>query len=251
MKRFIPHCITLLNLLCGCIAAVYAFKDDVIVAGIFVAIGIFFDFFDGLVARMLKVTSELGKQLDSLADLITSGLVPGIVMCQLLAKATGNNSTVFSIDSDSIWNSGSPMVYLIAYIGFAITAASAYRLAQFNIDTRQSDSFIGLPTPANAIFIISMGVIAQSTSYTWVHDLLNNVYVLIGIIIMSCYILNANIALFALKFKYWGWAGNEIRWVFILICIVLIVSIKVYAIPFIIISYILLSLAQPMFKAVK
>ncbi|MEP4661797.1 MAG: CDP-alcohol phosphatidyltransferase family protein, partial [Nonlabens ulvanivorans] len=156
MKKWIPNLITMLNLLSGCIAAVYAFKDELILAGIFVALGIFFDFFDGLAARLLKVSSELGTQLDSLADMVTSGVVPGIVMCQLLADATGHSSTLFAVNGDLGWSSATSLFKEITFLGFLITAASGYRLAKFNIDTRQTDSFIGVPTPANAILIISL-----------------------------------------------------------------------------------------------
>lgn len=242
MKKWIPNIITLLNLLCGCIAAVYAFKDELILAGIFVAMGIVFDFFDGLAARLLNVMGELGKQLDSLADMVTSGVVPGIVMCQMLADATGHSSALFTIDGDLAWSTATSLFAEITFLGFLITAASGYRLAKFNIDTRQTDSFIGVPTPANAILIISLGIIAQMTSVDLIYNALTNPYVLIGITLISCYLLNAELPLFALKFKSFGWKGNEIRWIFIVLCIVLIVTLKVYSVPCIIVLYVLMSL---------
>ena len=155
MKKHIPNAITLLNVLSGCIAILFAVKGQLQWAAIFVFIGIVFDFFDGLAARLLHVKSELGVQLDSLADMITSGVVPGIVMFQLF------NMSLF--DAEGVWGnygeaSNSVMWFGLKLVplslaGFLITLAAAYRLAKFNIDTRQADSFIGLPTPANTIFI--------------------------------------------------------------------------------------------------
>ncbi len=242
MKQWIPNSITLLNLLCGCIAALFAFTDDLITAGIFVAIGIFFDFFDGLAARFLKVSSELGGELDSMADLITSGLVPGIVMFQLLNDALGVNliedGTAFKLGMNE-YAISHPYV---ALLGFLITAASALRLARFNLDTRQTDSFIGLPTPANAIFIISLGIIAQNTDIDWIYSILDNPYILTAITLFSCFILNAELPLFALKFKNFGFKGNEIRWIFLAVSVVLILLLQLYAVPCIILIYVFMSL---------
>ncbi len=244
MKNYIPNAITLLNLFCGCIAAVYAFNDSLLLAGVFVGLGIFFDFFDGLAARVLHVSSELGKQLDSLADLITSGLVPGIVMCQMLADATGHGDTILAVSDSTNWTSATTLFKEVTFLGFLITAASAYRLANFNIDTRQSDSFIGVPTPANAIFIISLGILAQVGEAVWVYDMLSNPYILILITLLSCYALNADLPLFALKFKQWSFRGNEIRYVFLLLSVLLIVTLRLYAIPCIIVMYVLMSLVS-------
>jgi len=248
MKQWIPNVITMLNLLCGCIAVLFAFNDDLMTAGIFVAAGIFFDFFDGLVARLLKVSSPLGGELDSMADMITSGLVPGVVMFQMLNDALGVNLLEdpysFKLAAEN---------YLISHpfislFGFLITAASALRLARFNLDTRQTDSFIGVPTPANAIFIISLGIIAQVTEIDWIYALLLNPYVLTGITLLSCYILNAELPLFALKFKNFGFKGNEIRWIFLVLSLILIVTLQLYAVPCIIVIYVLMSMIHQMRK---
>lgn len=241
MKNWIPNGITLLNLLCGCIAAIYAFDDQLLLAGLFVALGIFLDFFDGLAARMLKVASDLGTQLDSLADMVTSGLVPGIVMYQLLTDAIGANllhAEGRNLTGVTDYLISHPYVTLF---GFFITLGSCYRLAKFNIDTRQTDSFIGVPTPANAILIISLGIIAQDTDINWLYETLHNPYLLMVITLVSVYLLNAELPLFALKFKSFGWKHNEIRWVFIASCILLILSLQIYAVPCIIIIYILMS----------
>ncbi|MEO9954947.1 CDP-alcohol phosphatidyltransferase family protein [Nonlabens sp.] len=247
MKNWVPNIITLLNLLCGCIGAIYAFNDELILAGIFVAAGIFFDFFDGLAARLLHVSSELGKQLDSLADMVTSGLVPGIVMYQMLSDAIGNN--IIQLNGNQLIGNHELFNYTwIPILGFLITLGSCYRLAKFNIDTRQTDSFIGVPTPANAILIISLGIIAQDYNAGWVTEALTNPYVLTIITIFSVYILNAELPLFALKFKSFGWKGNEIRWIFIALCITLIGTLQIYAVPCIIVIYILMSVVNNVMK---
>jgi CDP-diacylglycerol--serine O-phosphatidyltransferase len=243
MKNWIPNSITLLNLFCGCVAAIYAFDDQLFLAGLFVALGIFLDFFDGLAARMLKVAGDLGTQLDSLADMVTSGLVPGIVMCQLLIDAIGHDllneeGIHITVGITDHLNSHS----YISLLGFLITLGSCYRLAKFNIDTRQTDSFIGVPTPANAILIISLGIIAQDTDINWLHETLHNPYILILLTLVSVYLLNAQLPLFALKFKSFGWKYNEIRWIFIAICILLILTLQIYAVPCVIIIYILMSM---------
>jgi CDP-diacylglycerol--serine O-phosphatidyltransferase len=241
MKKWVPNLITLLNLFCGCIAAIFAFQNNLLFAGLFVALGIFFDFFDGLAARMLNVPSELGKQLDSLADMVTSGLVPGIVMYQMFFNVTG--FSLFDTHRDFVvWSHD----YLIAHpylplFGFLITLASCYRLAKFNIDTRQTDSFIGLPTPANAILIISTGIILQTTSLSFVDYYIGNPYFLIGLTLISCFLLNAELPLFALKFKHFKFKGNEIRYLFLILCVAMIAILKIYAVPCIIILYIVMS----------
>lgn len=135
MKKHIPNLITLGNLFCGTIATIFAVQANYEFAALFVVFGIVFDFFDGFAARLLNVSGELGKQLDSLADMVTSGVVPGIIMYHLL-------------DNDS------SEVSALKYIGLLLTLGACYRLAKFNIDTRQSDSFIGLPTPAMCLFVI-------------------------------------------------------------------------------------------------
>ena len=225
MKRHIPNIITLCNLLCGCIAVIYAASGNVYVAGGWVLLGIFFDFFDGFFARLLKVKSEIGLQLDSLADMVTSGVVPGIVMYQMLQLSD-------MMESANTW-----LVYL-PYVGFFITLASAYRLANFNIDIRQTTGFIGLPTPANTLFIISLAVI-QSTGTV---ALLHSTWVLLVITIMSSYLLNANLPLFALKFKDYSFKNNAVKYIFLAISVLLIAILKVIAVPIIILLYILLSL---------
>lgn len=149
MKKHIPNIITLLNLFCGCIAVIFAIQNKMDWVIFWVSLGIFFDFFDGFFARLLNVKSELGLQLDSLADMVTSGVTPGIAMFQMLSSSN------FVVHNDSLLST------LLPYFGFLITLSSAYRLANFNIDPRQTLGFIGLPTPANALFVISLSVITS------------------------------------------------------------------------------------------
>lgn len=244
MKRHIPNFITLLNVFCGCIASVFAVMNQLEIAAIFVFLGIFFDFFDGMAARLLDVRSELGVQLDSLADMITSGLVPGIVMFQLLNMSTtgGWNRTFPATGQETtLWEDldlGNP----IPYLGFLITMASAYRLAKFNIDENQQDSFIGLPTPANALLIISLPLIMIYHWNDFLNEIILNQWFLIGLTILSCYLLNSKIELFALKFKNWSFKDNAQRYIFLIISLVLLLTMKFIAVPLIIIFYILSSI---------
>lgn len=227
MKKHIPNLITFGNLFAGSIACLYAFQADFLWAFIFMFIGIFFDFFDGMAARILDVKSELGLQLDSLADMVTSGLVPGIVMFHLIGKSVNPDFSFQEFDFAS--------VDMIALFGFLITLGSAYRLAKFNIDTRQTDAFIGLPTPANAIFITSLALSIKHLPF------LQNVYILCLISILSYYILNAEIKLIALKFKNLNFKENWYRFLLILVSIALIISLQFLAVPIVIAFYIILS----------
>ncbi|MDT0676776.1 CDP-alcohol phosphatidyltransferase family protein [Autumnicola musiva] len=242
LKKHIPNLITLLNLLSGTIAVIFAVQGNLIMAAAFVSLGIFFDFFDGLAARVLDVKSEVGLQLDSLADAVTSGVVPGIVMYHMLAKALPGSpeeiSTEWSADSSFMeWNFNN-----LALVGLFITLASAYRLAKFNVDDRQTDSFIGLPTPANALLILSLPLILTYQPGEFASSLILNEWFLLGLTLLSCYFLNAEIKLFALKFSNWSFQHNKLRYIFILLCLVLIILLQFAAIPAIIISYVLLSL---------
>ncbi|WP_299210906.1 CDP-alcohol phosphatidyltransferase family protein [uncultured Aquimarina sp.] len=242
LKKQIPNIITLLNLFCGCIATIFAVQGALELAALFVALGIGFDFFDGFAARILNVQSELGLQLDSLADMVTSGLVPGIVMYQLLAKTSGSSvSTVFN-SWDFNQNSAQVFIPYISLIGLLITLASAYRLAKFNIDTRQTISFIGLPTPANALLILSIPLILQFQTEVWISDIILNQWFLIGLTLVSCYLLNAEIPLFALKFKTWGFAENKVRYIFLLLTLILLVILQFTAIPCVILLYVIMSM---------
>ena len=242
MKKYIPNFITLLNVFCGCIAAVFAVLNELEMAAIFVFLGIFFDFFDGLAARLLKVQSELGVQLDSLADMITSGLVPGIVMFQLLGMSmTGGWNAGTLLEADPSNHSFKAILHPLPLLGFIITLASAYRLAKFNIDENQVSSFIGLPTPANTLLILSLPLILYNHNNEVLSSIILNQWFLIGLTILSAYLLNSKIELFALKFKNWSFKDNGLRYTFIAISLVLLVTLEFLAVPFIIAFYIITS----------
>ena len=243
MIKQIPNIITSLNLLCGCVAIFFAVSGDLITASFFVFFGIFFDFFDGLAARLLKAHSAIGLEFDSLADMITSGVVPAIVMVQLMSQATqGTGIQLFAEDAEGMgWISG--QFSLLPFIGLLIAVASGYRLAKFNVDTRQTDSFIGLPTPANTLLILSLPLILHFQYSELAESIILNKWVLIGLTLVSCALLNAELRLFALKFKTWDIKSNSIRYIFLILCLVAIVLLKFIAIPAIILLYILMSLS--------
>ena len=239
MKKHIPNLITLCNLFSGSLAVIFAVQGNLVAAAFFVALGIFFDFFDGLAARALNVKSDVGLQLDSLADVVTSGVVPGIVMFQLFTMALPGEDGVKQWTSETNWLefTFNPM----ALFGLLIILGSAFRLAKFNVDDRQTDSFIGLPTPANALLILSLPLILTFQPNSFATDLILNEWFLVVLTIVSVIILNAELPLFALKFKNWGFKGNEIRYIFLILCVVLIVLLQFLAVPMIILSYVLLS----------
>lgn len=218
----------------GCIGIYFAMQGDLIVAAYCSALGIFFDFFDGLVARLLKVSSELGKQLDSLADLVTSGVVPALVVFQLISKdLVGLGSFQFSIETETPW---------FAFIAFAITLGSAYRLANFNIDNNQTDKFIGLPTPANAILLLSLPFILKYENMAWLNELILDDLFLIGLSLLSVVLLNMKVELFSLKLKSFQFSENKVVFLFVIFSVILIVFMKFIAIPVIILAYILASI---------
>ena len=246
MRKHIPNFITLLNVFCGCVATVFAVKNQLELAALFVALGIFFDFFDGLAARVLDVKSELGLQLDSLADMITSGLVPGIVMYQLLimSQTSGWSLEGGAEMTENMGWVGFKVANLWPFAGFIITMASAYRLAKFNLDENQVSSFIGLPTPANALLILSLPLILFYHSSSILSSLILNQWFLIGLTLLSAFLLNCNLPLFALKFKNWSFTDNALRYIFLIISLVLLITMQFLAVPIIILFYVLSSLVS-------
>ena len=217
MKKHIPNTITCLNLISGCIATYYAFLGIYEMALLFIIIGAVFDFFDGMVARLLHVSSPIGKELDSLADDITFGFAPSAIVFSYLHTFMSELSPLY-------------------YLAFVMAAFSALRLAKFNLDERQALGFIGLPTPANALFWGSLIVGLQSYPYfegqEWI--------ILVGTFI-SCYLLVAEIPMFALKFKTWGWKGNEVKYTFLITCIPLLLLLGISGLAAIIAWYVILS----------
>ncbi|GGD02597.1 CDP-alcohol phosphatidyltransferase family protein [Hyunsoonleella pacifica] len=243
MKQYIPNALTLLNLLCGSIAVLFVVNDNFVAGALFVFLGIFFDFFDGFAARKFNVQSELGLQLDSLADVVTSGLVPGVVMYKLLELSDG--TILQSIKSSQEWTETmywvGGKIDFFPLLGLAITLASAYRLAKFNIDTEQQNYFKGLPTPANALLIISLPLILEFQDNDTINDIILNKWFLMGITVFSCWILNSKIKLFALKFKNFSFKDNATRYIFIILCMVLLIVLQFAALPIIILLYIAMS----------
>jgi CDP-diacylglycerol--serine O-phosphatidyltransferase len=245
MKKHIPNLFTLLNLLSGLIALLMAASDRLVFAAGFVVLGIFFDFFDGFFARKFNVTGELGKQLDSLADMVTSGVVPGIIMFQLLLYASRQRWFMELSCEQGSWSTfEETYYYFVPFLGLLIPLASAFRLANFNIDERQTSSFIGLPTPALALFVISLPLILFYEEASFLSAWIQNVYVLIGITLLGSFLLNANLPLFSLKFKDYGRKGNEFRYVFLILSAGMLLLLNVVAVPLIIVLYIVLSLLQ-------
>lgn len=219
LKKHIPNTITCCNLISGCIATYYAFQGDFLMALLFIIIGAVFDFFDGMSARLLGVSSPIGKELDSLADDITFGFAPSAIVFGFLSPLTSHLSP------------------LIAFLAFIMAAFSALRLAKFNLDERQALGFIGLPTPANALFWGSLIVGLQQ------HDVAFSgmEWVILAGTFISSYLLIAEIPMFALKFKHWGWKGNEIKYIFVLSCIPLLLFLGVSGFAAIIAWYVVLS----------
>ena len=224
IQKHIPNVITLLNLFCGCLATVYVANSNFLMAFSMVCLGIFFDFFDGFFARLLNVASPLGLQLDSLADMITSGLVPGFMMYKLLCSPN-----LFGADS------------IIAFCGFIITLGACYRLANFNIDTRQTVNFIGLPTPANALFILSLPLISEAFYDDNFTGMIFNKYVLLAVVFLSAYIMNANIELFSLKVKSLDMKENKIAILFLGTSAIIIGFFQFLGVALVIVFYVLLS----------
>lgn len=221
MKKHIPNMITCCNLISGCIATYYAFLNCFDIALLFIVIGAVFDFFDGLVARLLHVSSPIGKELDSLADDITFGFAPSAILFSYL----------------STFHFHSPF---IPFMAFVMAAFSALRLAKFNLDERQKLGFIGLPTPANALFWGAL--IADGGE--WIATKPEAPYFIIGMLLLSCYLLVAEIPMFALKFKSFDWKGNEIKYVFILSCFPLLLLLGTLGIAAVIAWYVILSVVS-------
>ena len=235
IKKHIPNLITLLNLAAGLLAIIAIFKGYYDEAFIFVCLGIFFDFWDGFLARKFNVAGPLGVQLDSLADMVTCGVVPGLMMFVLFQNIQEDSSSVYYLTEEYFY------MGFVPYLGFLITLASCYRLANFNIDTRQTDSFIGLPTPANALVIMSIPMIQYANDFEGLTTILYNPYVLLFITILSSYILNAEIPLFSLKIKEFTWAKYKKQILFLIGSLLSFFILGFVAIPLIIISYVLIS----------
>ena len=223
MKKHIPNMITCYNLISGCIATYYAFQADYLIALAFIIIGAVFDFFDGMTARLLGVSSPIGKELDSLADVVTFGFAPSAILFSWLSAQ--HIHTV-----------------VVPFLAFIMAAFSALRLAKFNLDERQAMGFIGLPTPANALF---WGALIWSIEFrSWFepyHTSPYLIYIVLALMFLSCYLLVSEIPMFALKSKQWGWQGNEVRYIFLATSALIIVWLGVLGIAVAIAWYVVLS----------
>ena len=233
MKKHIPNTITCLNLISGCIATYFAFRSNYEMALLFIVIGAVFDFFDGMVARLLHVSSPIGKELDSLADDITFGFAPSAIVFSFLKEVGAEANSSLCILHSSL-----------PFVAFIMAAFSALRLAKFNLDERQALGFIGLPTPANALFWGSL--IVGSGDWLKTAPLFGSnlsLLILAGVFV-SCWLLVAEVPMFALKFKTWGWKGNEIKYVFLITCVPLLILLGISGLAVIIAWYVVLSIVN-------
>lgn len=223
MIRHIPNFLTCCNLLCGCFGIVFLLEDRNVPAAYFVWAAGVFDFFDGFAARWLKVTSPIGKELDSLADVVSFGVLPSLVMYKLIGSHTAYE--------------------YLPYVAFMIAAFSALRLAIFNVDETQTDSFRGLNTPANSIFMTSLPLLPAPVGEWLYQD-----WLLVVITMVFSFLMVSRVEIFALKFKHFKWAGNELRFTFLALSVLLLVFLKIAALPLIILLYIGLSLGAKAFS---
>jgi CDP-diacylglycerol---serine O-phosphatidyltransferase len=222
--KHIPNAITSLNLVCGCLSIIAALNGELGLASLYIGAAAVLDFFDGFAARALKAYSETGKQLDSLADMVSFGVAPGMILYALAGQCYAPSGLCINM-----------------YLPFLVPVFSAIRLANFNIDTRQSDSFIGVPTPANAIFIASIPLIMAHDTFG-IAGLFTNHYFLILFPFLSAYMLVAELPLLALKFKSYGWNGNAFRWILIGTSVLSVVMFQYLGIALAILLYILISI---------
>lgn len=224
MKKHIPNTITCCNLISGCIATYYAFQGSYDMALLLIVIGAVFDFFDGMTARLLHVSSSIGKELDSLADDITFGFAPSAMVFSFLSGFHQH------------------FCFFLPFLAFIMAAFSALRLAKFNLDERQALGFIGLPTPANALFWGALLTSFSSSQWFEPYQIPEAYYYVVLVLLpVSCYLLVSEIPMFALKFKTWGWKGNEVKYIFLLTCIPLLFFLGIIGLAAVIAWYVVLS----------
>ncbi|HTH56243.1 MAG TPA: CDP-diacylglycerol--serine O-phosphatidyltransferase [Cyclobacteriaceae bacterium] len=217
MKKHIPNALTCGNLLCGCLGIIFCLENRSLPVAYFVWAAGVFDFFDGFAARQLKVTSPIGKELDSLADMVSFGILPALAMYKMIGASSSND--------------------YLPYVAFLIAVCSALRLATFNVDETQRDSFKGLNTPANSIFITALPFITGR-----VGEFIQNDWVLVSITIVFSLLLISRVNIIAFKFKDFSWANNKLRFTFLACAVLLLMLIGKPAIPLIILTYIGFSL---------
>lgn len=262
----IPNLFTAGNLLSGILAIILAFSGRLELACYLIYFAAVLDFFDGFLARLLNQKSELGKQLDSLADMVTFGVAPGILVFILLIIQTTEltSTTGLTFSEHAGWsiytflqaiNSGQwNLINPICFSGLIIPFFSLFRLAKFNIDTRQTESFIGLPTPANTLFFTSFPLLMAKYYGTDGSDVLSfliNPWVLVSITFIMSLLLIAELPLFSLKFKQYKWKGNEVKFIFLASCLILIPLLLAWSIPIIVTLYLILSVIENNRKHVR
>lgn len=236
IRKNIPNFITCLNVISGSLAVLFAIKGELTISVILIIAAAIFDFFDGMAARLLKAYSPTGKELDSLADMISFGLAPGALMMVMMEYALfGVNVQAESFAGLSLWELACISASLL------IPVFSALRLAKFNIDTRQTNSFIGLPTPANALFIAALALIVEHGKYEALDAMILQPVVLLGITITMSLLLVSELPMFSLKFKNLSWKDNKVQFIFLTISAALIVVFNIYGIAAAIVSFILIS----------
>lgn len=225
LKKSIPNAVTCLNLLCGCLALKFIFAGDLQTGSWLVAVAAVADFFDGLLARVLRVSSNIGKDLDSLADMVSFGIVPGAMLYQLLTRGAAG------------------LPGWVPYLAFTVSVFSALRLAKFNNDTRQTTSFIGLPTPACTLVVASLPLILLHDRFG-LSGLLLNPWVLLALTAVLSALLVAELPLFALKFTNLRWDDNRRRFLFVVLAAGLLLVLRETAVPLVVLCYVLMSVPR-------
>ena len=238
MKKYIPNAITLVNLFCGCCALISVFNEMYIAVFCFLFVGGLADYADGFVARALGVHSILGKELDSLADMVSFGVVPGAILYSLLSNHPMTEAYFFD------------QINLMALPAFLITLFSCLRLAKFNLDTRQSEDFIGLNTPSVTMFVTGLMLIYHLDSFG-MGDLVYHPYFLYPLILILSYLLVAELPMFSMKFKGMKWAGNERRIIFLILAFTSLFFLREVSFSLMIFLYVLFSLFDKLFLAKK
>jgi len=231
LKRHLPNAVTCINLLFGCLALTAIFNGQLALGAYFVGAAAVADFFDGLLARALRVSSAIGKDLDSLADMVSFGVVPGAILFKLLLQAQGGTQ------------SAPGPLQALPFVAFVVTVFSALRLAKFNNDTRQTTSFIGLPTPACTLVVASLPLILLNDRFG-ITPIILNAWVLIGLTVLLSGLLVAELPLFALKFKNLRWADNRRRFLFVLVAAGLLLVLHATAVPLVVLIYVLMSVPK-------
>ncbi len=235
LRTALPNVITASNLFCGTLALIMVWQHNLYAVLGLLAAALALDFADGMVARVLKVSSPVGKELDSLADVVSFGVVPGMIMARLIREASGG-----MFPDPLMWIPGQDWLWMT---GLLIPIFSALRLARFNLDHRQEEAFFGLPTPSNTMFVLGLWMLIESPSLLW-QTWLGNPWVLTTLTLLFCWLLIAEVRLLSLKFHNLGWKGNELRYLLVGGSLIFLFVMGWAGLSFIILYYLALSLAN-------